>query len=289
VIAIGLTATFAVILSVVAFAFLGRGGAAAAPPLRYASTSRFPQATVEAGVSPLAAHIEATVGRPLELVEVASAQARIEQLLAGQIQLASLSPLSYVMARAKAPELPVIAAHSVDGGLQDRAYLVARTEAHIRSIDQIAGRSFCVPELISTTGSLLPRDHMRARGFDPSKLLSKVVVSGSQLGVFEDLSAGRCDAGGLSSSVWFAARELCVESERVRLVADAGVVPRDVVCASPVMAPAEVEGLRQAFRTFRSSAEQQAQLLAIDRFVEPRSEEYDRIEALARREGLLAP
>jgi ABC-type phosphate/phosphonate transport system substrate-binding protein len=67
------------------------------------------------------------------------------------------------------------------------------------------------------------------------------------------------------------------------------VVPRDVVCASPVMAPAEVEGLRQAFRTFRSSAEQQAQLLAIDRFVEPRSEEYDRIEALARREGLLAP
>lgn len=284
---VGLVSTLVVVVAAIVIATSGGEQAPEGPPLRYSFTPRFPQDAIKAGFRPLRIHLEKSLERPVELVEVSGASEQIDRLLAGEIDVATLSPLSFVRAREREPELTVIAMHSVEGGGLDQAYIIAREDEQVRSLEQLSGRRFCIPEEDSTTGSLLARGHFRASGHEAEQFFSKVIASRSQLRVISDVASGRCDAGGVSSAVWFNARELGVDAAAVRLVAEAGEVPRDVVCASPALSDEEIGPVKRAFTSFQSTAEPGAELLAIDRFSAFHPEAFTKIEALARTEGLI--
>ena len=265
------------------------------PPLVYAHPPSLSEKTLVKALQPLADYLEQELDRPVQVVTTPNYQALRERLLSGEVHVANLSPLLYIQARKQHPGLEALVSHSSGGTTKYQSYIVARSNSKIRTFEQLEGKSFCFTDTNSTSGYLLPRSFLRSKGLDPDEIFSTTRISGNHEAVLEDIIAGKCDAGAVSSIAWLGARELIgAKSAQIVSVGPAGETTWDVVCASPKLPAKSVAAIKRALLEFEPQKHLGRQWISpvftVDRFVPPPedfSKTIDFLEQAAIAEKLL--
>ncbi|RLC74911.1 MAG: hypothetical protein DRI81_13005 [Chloroflexi bacterium] len=72
---------------------------------------------------------------------------------------------------------------------------IVRADSGITDISQLAGKTFCRPDPLSTSGWVIPSIMMKAAGVDPDNDLAEIVDAGSHDAVAAAVDNGDCDVG----------------------------------------------------------------------------------------------
>jgi phosphonate transport system substrate-binding protein len=111
-----------------------------------------------------------------------------------QAQMGSLATFAYILAAERGCAEAAMVAERF-GSPTYNGQIIVRADSGIDSIDDLAGKSFCRPDPLSTSGWIIPSITLRAAGIDPDTDLGEVVDAGSHDAVVTGVYNGQCDAG----------------------------------------------------------------------------------------------
>ena len=73
--------------------------------------------------------------------------------------------------------------------------IIVRADSGINALTDLAGKTFCRPDPLSTSGWIIPNLTLRAAGINPDSDLAEIVDAGSHDAVVAAVYNGDCDAG----------------------------------------------------------------------------------------------
>src|SRR5215471_14740635 len=113
--------------------------------------------------APLKAYLERMLRRPVNLVIPTNYNATVEALGNGSLDFAYLGGLTYIKAHAVYGVVPLVQRSS---DLQFHSYFITTANSHIRSLNDLKGKTFAFGDINSTSGHLMPYLEMRQAGVD---------------------------------------------------------------------------------------------------------------------------
>jgi len=131
--------------------------------------------------------------KPLVATEYAGA---IEALCSDppEAHISSLATFAYVLAADRGCADAALLSVRYGSPTYNGQFLV-RADSGITDLSQLAGKTFCRPDPLSTSGWVIPSVMLRAAGVDPDTDLAQIVDAGSHDGVAAAVYNGDCDAG----------------------------------------------------------------------------------------------
>lgn len=150
----------------------------------------------EANANVIAA-LEQELGLTVEMQEATSYAAVIEALRAGQVDIGSMGPFSYVVAKdGDAGVVPIGAlANSADEAASYTSYAVVPAGSDITSLEDFEGKTVCFVDPTSTSGFLFPSAGLLDVGIDPDSDQIEAVMAGGHDSSALSVVDGTCDAG----------------------------------------------------------------------------------------------
>jgi phosphonate transport system substrate-binding protein len=217
----------------------------------------------------------------------------------GDVHLAWMGGLTGVQARKRVPGASAIAQRNIDADF--RSLFIAHTDSGLRPFDRLeglrslAGHTLTFGSETSTSGRLMPQYFMRQAGLDQRRLRGKPGFSGSHDATIELVAKGSFEVGAVNKQVWDAT-----------VAADEVDVSKVVVLwQTPGYADYHWLARPDLDKTFGAGTQQKvlnlllgldnrntrdAQLLKLfgaKSFVRTHNAAYNRIEEVAREQGLL--
>jgi phosphonate transport system substrate-binding protein len=108
--------------------------------------------------------------------------------------MSSLATFSYILAAEKGcAEAALVSVRY--GSAVYNGQIFVRADSGINSIEDLAGKTFCRPDPLSTSGWVIPSITLKAAGVDPETDLAEVVDAGSHDASVAGVYNGDCDAG----------------------------------------------------------------------------------------------
>ena len=118
----------------------------------------------------------------------------IEAMCNGEAHMGALNTFGYVIASER--KCAEVALASVRYGSPFyTGQIVVGVDAGISSLEDMAGKTFCRPDPLSTSGWIIPSIMLSAVGVDPATGLGQVVDANGHDGVITAIYNGDCDAG----------------------------------------------------------------------------------------------
>jgi phosphonate transport system substrate-binding protein len=108
--------------------------------------------------------------------------------------IGSLATFAYILANEKGcAEAELVSVRFGNAFYNGQIY--TRVDSGINTIADLAGKTFCRPDPLSTSGWIIPSITLRANGIDPDADLAQVVDAGSHDAAVAGVYNGDCDAG----------------------------------------------------------------------------------------------
>ncbi len=108
--------------------------------------------------------------------------------------IASLATFAYLVAAERGvAEAELVAVRY--GSPSYTGQIFTRADSGINTVEDLAGKTFCRPDPLSTSGWIIPSITMQAAGVDPETDLAEVVDAGSHDASVAGVYNGDCDAG----------------------------------------------------------------------------------------------
>ena len=108
--------------------------------------------------------------------------------------MSSLATFSYILAAEKGcAEAALVSVRY--GSPVYNGQIFVRADSGINSLEDLAGKTFCRPDPLSTSGWVIPSITLKAAGIDPDTDLAEVVDAGSHDASVAGVYNGDCDAG----------------------------------------------------------------------------------------------
>lgn len=108
--------------------------------------------------------------------------------------IASLATFAYLVAAERnAAEAELVSVRF--GSPTYTGQIFVRADSGIESLADLAGKTFCRPDPLSTSGWIIPSIELQAAGINPDTDLAEVVDSGSHNAAIAGVYNGDCDAG----------------------------------------------------------------------------------------------
>ncbi len=167
-------------------------------------------ATILQNAEPLKDYLAERLDRDIEIVVTTDYSSMIEAARFGRIEVAYFGPLSYVLAKSRAPELEPFAVGVSGGAPTYRSILIATAEGPVQSYEDVRGRPFAFGDQASTSSHLAPRAVLGAAGLEGG-VDYEVVHLGQHDAVARAVASGQVPAGGLSEQIF----EILVAEERL--------------------------------------------------------------------------
>lgn len=239
--------------------------------------------------APLVKYLEQRLGTKVEFTPVTDYAAAVEALANQQVDLAWFGGFTFVQAsvRSGGKAIPLV---QREEDAQFRSVFIT-TEAGIKSLVDLKGKTLSFGSQSSTSGHLMPRSFLSAAGIDADRDLRRVAYSGAHDATVAAVASGKVDAGALNISVW----EKLVADKKV----DAAKV-RVFFTTPPYfdynwtvhadMPAAQRERVAKAFLDLSRATPEGREILELQRatrFVPTQAANYKGIESAARNAGLL--
>ena len=213
------------------------------------------RAVVERFNEPLRAYLEHCLGLPVQLVVGENYVATGEALRRGQLDLAYLGPVTYILqSRSSGLEPFARPTHGGSVGPTFKSAIIVPMDSPIETLDQLRGAEIGMGDLASTSGAWVPRHMLLAAGLSMDKDYVRRTL-GAHDAVADAVANRRVVAGGVSLPVLH--RLLAdgrVDSDMIRILAESPPIP-EYMWTFRAGLPEELrETIRQAFCTLQDAA-----------------------------------
>ncbi len=152
--------------------------------------------TVAAGAESMAKLLEEETGLIFETNVATEYAGVIEAMCSDPVEahMGSLATFAYVLAAKKGcAEVELVSTRY--GSPTYNGQIIVRVDSGITELSQLAGKTFCRPDPLSTSGWIIPSLDLRAAGVNPDTDLAEVVDAAGHDGVVAAVYNGDCDAG----------------------------------------------------------------------------------------------
>jgi len=146
--------------------------------------------------------LEKQLGMPVEPFVATDYNGIIEALRAGKLDVAYLGPFSYVLAASVADvEAFAVAVTKKTGQSAYKSLILARKGSGINDLADLKGHTFAFVDPSSASGHLFPKAGLEKAGYDPEKLFSRVIFSGSHDASILAVANNKVDAAAVADRI----------------------------------------------------------------------------------------
>ncbi|KUG07215.1 phosphate/phosphite/phosphonate ABC transporter substrate-binding protein [Solirubrum puertoriconensis] len=247
-----LLALFAVVLLLAAPAFAQPYKAPAAAPLVVATYAYGGNDRV-ANISPLAEELAQKLGRKAQVKSYPTVPALLQAVRAGQVDVALLNTLGYLLldAEAKAAVVPLAMLQQPTGGSGNyQACLVAHQRSGVSSLADLTSNAgklrLAFAGEHSTSGHVVQRLQLSALGIgEPESSFAAISYSGNHAAVLQDVLQGRADLGACGLGEYLRLQQQGAAQE-LRLLWASEDIPLGPVVARPSLGSIQLRRLQEA-------------------------------------------
>lgn len=230
-----------------------------------------------------AAYLGDALDTTVELRIAKSYQAAIDDAVEGRTDVAQLSPLAYVEAKARRPELYPLVANISEGATSYSGYLVARRALRIREPSQLEGRAIGLVSRHSASGFLYPYDFLLKRLGDETKI-GQIVLFERHDRLIVALSEGAIDVGGTFGGAIAYAEQHGVDTSGIEIIAKTGRIPHDAWVARPSLSPELHDAVQYALLKLSTRTPEGRKILSpiqsINAFTRVEDDHYDSVRGV---------
>jgi phosphonate transport system substrate-binding protein len=227
-------------------------------------------------------------GLEIESNIATSYAAVVEAMGAGNTHFAWLPTFSYILAKEKYDVEPLLVVGRY-GGNTYGSQIIARADSGIEELSDLAGKSFCRSDPVSTSSWIVPKVMMAAAGV-PEADLTKIVEAGSHDAVVAAVYNGDCDAG----ATWIDARGEVEEEypdvmDAVVVIDTSADIPNDNVSVIASVPDETADQIKTALQTIvqtEPGLEALGELYGVETLDEVDDSFYDDFRATLEESGL---
>ncbi|MGH7830085.1 MAG: phosphate/phosphite/phosphonate ABC transporter substrate-binding protein, partial [Candidatus Binatia bacterium] len=157
----------------------------------------------------------------------------VEALRAGKLDIAFLTPASYVLAHNEANVKVILKSHR-RGSAYYYAAIITRSDSGIRSLEDLRNKTFAFGDPLSTSGHVFPRKMFKEKGIDPVKDFTHVIYSGGHDATVLAVLNRKVDAGATfanfpdgKDAAWMQYLKDPEEQKQIRAIAYSEPIPAD--------------------------------------------------------------
>jgi len=208
----------------------------------------------------------------------------VEALRANKLEVAFLSPASYVLAKSEADIRVVLKSHR-KGSAYYYAAIITHRDSGIRSLQGLRNKSFAFVDPISTTGHVYPRKMFKEQGIDPTKDFRSVSFAGGHDATVLAVLNRKVDAGATfanfpdgEDTAWTQYLKDPKERKMIRAIAYSEPIPADNLVVNGSLDPAIAQKIEEVFLELsRDPAGRKMfrDLYQIDGFVTATDQDYE--------------
>jgi phosphonate transport system substrate-binding protein len=210
----------------------------------------------------------------------------IEALRAHKLDIAFLTPASYVLAKNETDIQVVLKSHR-KGYASYYAAIITRADSGINTIKDLRNKTFAFGDPLSTTGHIIPRKMFLENGLDPAKDFKNVIYSGGHDATVLAVLNRKVDGGATfanftdgKDTAWNQYLKNPAEQKQIRAIAYSEAIPADNLVLRSGLDPELGKKIQEIFLALsRDPAGQKMlrDLYQIDGFVPATDQDYESI------------
>lgn len=219
----------------------------------------------------------------------------VEALRAGKLDIAFLTPASYVLAKIEA-DVRVILKTQRRGRPYYYAAIITHADSDIRKISDLKNRSFAFSDPLSTSGHVFPRKMFQEAGINPMRDFKSVLYSGGHDATVLAVLNKKVDAGATFANftdgrqaAWTQYLKDPAEQKKIRAIAYSEPIPADNLVVRANLDEKLVEKVRQIFLDLSEDPggkKMLRDLYRIDGFVPASDKDYESVREAFRIAGI---
>lgn len=181
--------------------------------------------TIIQNAQPLKKYLEEALKKEIELVVTTDYSSMIEAMRFNRIEIAYFGPLSYVLAKSKAPGIEPFAVGIAKGSPTYKSVIITLADGPVKSIADIKGKTVGFGDNASTSSHLIPRAYLARNGLI-GETDYKFAHLGTHDAVARSVVAGQVQAGGLSQEIFksLVAKGI-IDGAKVKVLAESDPIP----------------------------------------------------------------
>lgn len=262
-------------------------------PLRFSLIPRNNQIKQLEEHRPLIRHLENKLARKISIVQVSSYGTVIEGLVANSIDLASMGPGSYAIARSRDDTITPFVTWTMQGGTfvksgahSYNALLIVLSNSKFKRIEDLRTYSVSLTDPASTSGGVIPRaEFSKAIGQPLDDFVGRLTYSGSHDRSIIALHKQQVDAAFVASEhLDQAIRDGLVKAEDIRVLWKSSAIPHDPFVYRGKLCPELKAKIRDAFNSEAPEMKEMLRNLKGERFVPVSDDAYRQIREVMLRE-----
>ena len=246
----------------------------------------------QAIIAPIGTYLEAQLGIPIEINNVATYRELIDAVIQSQVDVALISPLAFILAKEKKPELELLAAVVAQGTTTYSGYLVAPIDSALTSLEEAKGKHLALVDPVSTSGSLFPKLLFKQKGINADSFFASIQYTGTHDKALALIRDKKVDLAAVSSDTLVGYNALG-PGGYARIITSTGRAPYDAVVAQKSLPKRIRAQIRNAFLQLSIHSQEGRRILAnknlLSGFIPADADHYQTVEAAARAGGLLNP
>jgi phosphonate transport system substrate-binding protein len=210
----------------------------------------------------------------------------IEALRVNKLDVAFLTPASYVLAKNEA-NVRVVLKSERKGSPYYYAAIITRADSEIKRLEDLRGKTFAFGDPLSTSANVFPRKMLKERGIDPVRDFKQILYSGGHDATVLAVLNGKVDAGATyanspesNDTAWMRYLKNPDDVKKIRAIAFSEPIPADNLV---INANLEAEIAKKVELTFlelsrdANGKKMLRDLYQIDGFVPASDNDYDSV------------
>lgn len=210
----------------------------------------------------------------------------VEALRANKLDIAFLSPASYVLAKNEANVKVILKSHR-KGLPYYYAAIITHADSGIRTLRDLRNKTFAFGDPLSTSGHVFPRKMFKESGIDPTKDFKSIIYSGGHDATVLAVLNRKVDAGATfanftdgKDAAWVQYLKNPEEQKKIRAIAYSEPIPADNLVISANMDAGLADKIKEVFLELSRDPEGRKMLrdlYQIDGFVAATDQDYDSV------------
>lgn len=210
----------------------------------------------------------------------------VEALRVNKLDIAFLTPASYVLAKNEA-NVKVVLKSERKGIASYYAAIITRADSGIQTLDDLRGKTFAFGDALSTTGNIFPRKMFKERGIDPVRDFKQILYSGGHDATVLAVLNGKVDAGATyanspdgEDTAWMRYLKNPEDVKKIRAIAFSEPIPADNLVINGNLDEAIAKKVEESFLQLSrdpKGKQMMRDLYQIDGFVRATDQDYDSV------------
>jgi phosphonate transport system substrate-binding protein len=211
-------------------------------------------ASIIRNAEPLKNYLQSKLQRDIELVVTTDYSSMIEAMRFGRIEVAYFGPLSYVLAKSKAPDIEPFAVGVTKGSPTYKSVIIAQADGAVKALADIKGRIVGYGDPASTSSHLIPRALLAKHELIGERDY-RLVHLGAHDAVARAVQSGQVQAGALSEEIFknLLAKK-SVDPDKLKVLAVSDPIPNYPMVMQGKLDPTLKAAIRNAFLTVKDDA-----------------------------------